>query len=150
MKSPYPADNPHKAGAGSTPGEDASADPLTAELITAIFDVLHGALQAGEKVQDGQKLDALATSLQSLSVRCCKHALDLASMASARPACVQSSQVHAVRIEIDRAKTLAEAVDAVLTVVRSRALGELDQEELTKTWHRAWTSVTGAQQAIER
>lgn len=126
----------HAAGQAFRDRLDALA---TASYATATLGALHQAVRALEYCRGGPRLDRLATSLQRLFQHCNDMALQWARIkveADVHPV----TRVH-VQAEKEHAKKIAEAVSKVCSLVRARALGELDQSELNAAWLRTWDSV---------
>ncbi len=112
----------------------------TANCEDAIVGVLHKALGTVQAGQSGPNLDALASALQRLWLVCEERVAHLSSVELEQSAHLLTDSF--VRAELQRARTLADAVHSVATFVRGRALGELDQGELNESWLRLWDSVS--------
>ncbi len=107
------------------------------------IEALHQALEVMNRIESGPRLDALAVALKRLSQQCNDYAEALAG---------ERQEHHAGRPEeaaqvdqAQRARTVADAVQAVSALAQGRALGELDNGSLQATWLRVWDTVALAQ-----
>lgn len=120
---------------------------MTAAVSTAsyeadAFEVLHHALLAAQCAEAGPQLDALDSALKRLDQACRTNTTRLVRLQSE-----QGSHHLAQGLlerEVQQARAVADAVDAVRQFVRARALGELDQRELNAEWLRLWGTVAPA------
>lgn len=112
----------------------------TSRYAAATFAVLHHALQAVQVTQGGPHLDPLASTLQRLFCHCNDNAAYLDRVKLERNGHLLT--VVLLRVETQRARALADAVHEVLTFVRGRALGDLDQQELIASWRSLWNAAT--------
>jgi hypothetical protein len=140
---------PQADNAVIAPG-DVRAEASANEFTAAIFLLLHGALRAGQGEPVGWKLDELASALEDLFVQCSDFAAKLAAAEAGKAGPDQLCLSFCQGIDSQQAKTLADAVNAVSTVVKARALGNVDQAELHAAWRHVWTSVTNLSKASER
>lgn len=119
-------------------GTDSSAEPTTVPA-DEVLNVLHQALQAAQSADCCPLLDNLAGTLRRLFDHCHANAVRLADIEFEQGAHPLGEGLCA--LEIQRARTMADAVHAVWKFVEQRALGDLAQRELDASWLRLWASV---------
>lgn len=113
--------------------------PTTASYAAETFAALDQAIHAVQSGQSTPLLDALAMWLQKLSVSW-DYLVAKWTQLELDPGVDSAVRRHATS-EKAHAAAVAVAVRMVRALVRTRALGELDQSHLNAAWSRTWESI---------